>query len=92
MRVALQRNAPTLAMRTVDTRSPQAVLLLSNNSNYHQPFEGGNCLCDIIEAVQNAMCFYCSLQHNYHWPVCNVYNQLTPRLRENTPSRPMLNI
>lgn len=29
----------------------------SNNSNYHQPLEGGNCLSDIIEVAENAVFF-----------------------------------
>lgn len=44
-------------MRTVDTYLPKAVVQQSNNSNYHEPFEGGNCLSDIIEVVENAMFF-----------------------------------
>lgn len=31
----------------------------------------------IIEVVENAMCFYCSLWHNCQWAVCNVYNHAT---------------
>lgn len=61
----------------MDTHSPKAVVQLSNNSNYHQPFEGGNCLSDIIKVVEDAMFFYCSLWHNCYWAVCNVYNHLT---------------
>ena len=33
----------------------------SHNSNYHQPLEGGNCLSDIIKAVENDLCFFIAL-------------------------------
>lgn len=44
-------------MWTVDVHYPKAVVQQSNNSNYHKPFEGGNCLSEIIEAVENAVFF-----------------------------------
>lgn len=62
----------TFTVRTTHSRRPKALEQQSNNSNYHQPFEGGNCVGDIIEVVENAMFFIalCGIMATGHWLMC----------------------